>query len=226
MADDKPIKRDVRNHFLFEVATEVANRIGGIYSVLKSKALVTTAEYGDRYTLIGPLNRQSAAVEVEELVPSNPQLLETIQSMQERGIELVYGRWLIEGAPRVLLIDVGTGYKYLDEWKGDLWNTAGIPSPSADHETNEAIVFGYLVAWFLGEVRARPLGDIANFLVHCPRTTLCGGRPFPRMARRCGSASHQETTHGPDNHLHHPRNLTRPLPLRRFGRLLQQPPLL
>ena len=53
----------------------------------------------------------------------------------------------------MLLIDTGTGYKYLDEWKGDLWNAAGIPSPSADTETNEAIVFGYLVAWFLGEVR-------------------------------------------------------------------------
>jgi glycogen(starch) synthase len=150
----EPIKRDVRNHMLFEVATEVANRVGGIYSVLKSKAPVTTAEYGERYTLIGPLNKASAAVEVEELTPSNPALRETIQSMKERGIEIVYGRWLIEGAPRVLLIDTGTGYKWLDEWKGDLWTSSAIPSPASDHETNEAIVFGYLVAWFLGEVRS------------------------------------------------------------------------
>jgi len=64
----------------------------------------------------------------------------------------LYGRWLIEGAPRVLLIDTSTGYRWMDEWKGDLWNTAGIPSPPGDAETNEAIVFGYLVAWFLGEV--------------------------------------------------------------------------
>ncbi|KAA8642935.1 glycogen [starch] synthase [Aspergillus tanneri] len=162
---EEPPKRDVRNHMLFEVATEVANRVGGIYSVLKSKAPVTTAEYGDRYTLIGPLNRASANVEVEELTPSNPRMVETIQSMRDRGIELIYGRWLIEGAPRVLLLDTGTGYKYLDEWKGDLWNTAGIPSPSADTETNEAIVFGYLVAWFLGEFIAheRRLAVVAHF---------------------------------------------------------------
>ena len=126
--------------------------MGGIYSVLKSKATVTTAEYGERYNLIGPLNRTSATVEVEELTPSNPDLYETIKSMRDRGINLLYGRWLIEGAPRVVLIDTGTGFGYLDEWKTDLWNTAGIPSPTADHETNEAIVFGYLVAWFLGEV--------------------------------------------------------------------------
>jgi glycogen synthase len=92
-------------------------------------------------------------VEVETLTPTNPALIATLASMKERGIEMIYGRWLIEGAPRVLLIDTGTGYRYLDEWKGDLWNTAGIPSPAGDGETNEAIVFGYLVAWFLGEVR-------------------------------------------------------------------------
>ncbi|KAL1990009.1 hypothetical protein VTN49DRAFT_7206 [Thermomyces lanuginosus] len=168
MADSNGIdapKRDIHNHILFEVSTEVAHRVGGIYSVLKSKAPVTTAEYGERYTLIGPLNRASAAVEVETLTPTNPALVETISSMKERGIDMIYGRWLIEGAPRVLLIDTGTGYRFLNEWKGDLWNTANIPSPDADHETNEAIVFGYLVAWFLGEYIAhdRKRAVIAHF---------------------------------------------------------------
>lgn len=144
-------RRDVHNHVLFEVATEVANRVGGIYSVLKSKAQVTTAEYGSSYTLLGPLNRASAAVEVEEIEPRDPAMIATLKSMNERGIKTMYGRWLIDGAPRVLLFDTGTGYYKLDEWKGDLWSTAGIPSPPDDHETNEAIVFGYLIAWFLGE---------------------------------------------------------------------------
>jgi len=74
--------RDVINHLLFEVSTEVyvtpptadfvgtvwwfvdgvyrANRVGGIYSVLKSKAPVTSAEYRERYMLIGPLSYKSA----------------------------------------------------------------------------------------------------------------------------------------------------------------------
>ena len=70
----------------------------------------------------------------------------------------MYGRWLIEGAPRVILMNIGTGYRWLDEWKGDLWSQAGIPSPASDTETNDAIVLGYLVAWFLGEVSCFPLG--------------------------------------------------------------------
>ncbi|EEH23253.2 glycogen [starch] synthase [Paracoccidioides brasiliensis Pb03] len=158
-------KRDIKNHVLFEIATEVANRVGGIYSVLKSKAPVTTAEYGERYTLIGPLNRSSVEVEVEELTPTDPHIAATIASMKERGVDMIYGRWLIEGAPRVVLIDTGAGYKYLDEWKGDLWNAAGIPSPAEDSESNEAIVFGYLVAWFLGEYisRDRTRAVVAHF---------------------------------------------------------------
>ena len=92
-------------------------------------------------------------MEVEELEPTNPELAATIQSMRDRGIGMLYGRWLIEGAPRVLLMDTKTAYQYLNEWKTDLWNVASIPSPPGDDETNEAIVFGYLVAWFLGEVR-------------------------------------------------------------------------
>jgi len=153
MANDEAGRepREVKNHLLFDIATEVAHRVGGIYSVIKSKAPVTTAEYGDRYTLIGPLNHQSAAVEVEELEPTNPELAATMKAMKDRGIGMLYGRWLIEGAPRVLLFDTKTAYRYLNEWKTDLWNLASIPSPDNDEETNEAIVFGYLVAWFLGE---------------------------------------------------------------------------
>lgn len=90
---------------------------------------------------------------MEELEPKDQALVATIKSMNERGIKTLYGRWLIDGAPRVLLFDTATGYGYLDEWKGDLWSSAGIPSPPGDSETNEAIVFGYLIAWFLGEVR-------------------------------------------------------------------------
>lgn len=41
--------------------------------------------------------------------PGSPFAL-TIQAMRERGVNLIYGRWLIEGAPRVLLFDTGSCY--------------------------------------------------------------------------------------------------------------------
>lgn len=148
----EPPKRDVQNHILFECAWEVANKVGGIYTVIKTKVPVTVAEYGDRYTLIGPLMYKTAPMEVEAQEPTDPTLAATLESMRVQGVKCLYGRWLIEGAPRVLLFDTGSAFHRLDEWKADLWNLAGIPTPPQDTETNDTIIFGYLVAWFLGEV--------------------------------------------------------------------------
>ncbi|SCU90607.1 LAME_0E09274g1_1 [Lachancea meyersii CBS 8951] len=155
--------RDIQNHLLFEIATEVANRVGGIYSVLKSKAPITCSRYRDNYTLLGPLNRATYQTEVEPMDWTDPQTFESrgshtpeiriaLENMQKRGVVFVYGRWLIEGAPRVLLFDLESVRCYLNEWKADLWDIAGIPSTESDSETNDAILFGYSVAWFLGEL--------------------------------------------------------------------------
>ncbi|KAI9334035.1 glycogen synthase [Obelidium mucronatum] len=141
---------------LFEIAWEVANKVGGIYTVIKTKVPVTVAEYGDRYCLIGPLSYKTAHLEVDPIADDaieSEALRKTLANLKQRGIRYLYGRWLTDGNPRVLLFDVGSAHHRMNEWKADLWQTAGIPSPPDDHETNEAIVFGYLVAWFLGEIK-------------------------------------------------------------------------
>lgn len=147
---DPEIKRDVRLPVLFECAWEVANKVGGIYTVIKTKVPVTVSEYGDRYCLIGPLSYKTAPMEVEQQEPTDPHLAASLDALRSAGVKCLYGRWLVEGAPHVLLFDTGSQYSRLDEWKGDLWNLAGIPTPPNDHETNETIIFGYIVAWFLG----------------------------------------------------------------------------
>jgi len=211
--------RDVRNPLLFECAWEVANKVGGIYTVIKTKIPVTVSEYGDRYCLIGPLSYKSAPMEVEPEEPTDPFLREAIESMRAKGVILLYGRWLVEGAPKVILFDTGSQYSRLDEWKGDLWNLAGIPTPPNDHETNEAIVFGYIVAWFLGEVSHPPaLFDTVLTLsfraVRLQTTHQGSNRPFPRMAGWRGDISMQEAPHRCHHCVHHPRNTFGPLSLR------------
>lgn len=55
-----------RPPLLFEIAWEVANKVGGIYTVLKTKVPVTAQEYGpNRYILLGPYNPKYANLEVE-----------------------------------------------------------------------------------------------------------------------------------------------------------------
>ena len=152
--------RDIQNHLLFEVATEVANRVGGIYSVLKSKAQSTVSQYRDNYHLIGVLNSANYQNEVDQLNWDDPNTFPpdllavkfALEAMRANGLNFVYGRWLIEGAPRVILFDLSSVSHYLNDWKGDLWSLVGIPSPENDTETNDAILLGYTVAWFLGEL--------------------------------------------------------------------------
>lgn len=187
MSDD-PLRRRVDKPILFECAWEVANKVGGIYTVIKTKVPVTMQTYGDRYILIGPLIYKTAPMEVETQEPTDPALVATLESMRAQGVKCLYGRWLIEGAPRVLLFDTGSQYHRLDEWKGDLWNLAGIPSPPNDHETNETIVFGYLVAWFLGEVSLHLLHPKSTpaylYAVCCTPSPHSCNCPLPRMASR------------------------------------------
>ncbi|KAI7897987.1 glycogen synthase [Cokeromyces recurvatus] len=144
--------KDVYNSLLFEIAWEVANKVGGIYTVIKTKVPVTVREFGDRYCLIGPLSYNTAPMEVEALEPPSGIMRETLESMSSHGIRFLFGRWLVEGAPYVLLFDTGSMSHKLDEWKGDLWRIAGIPSPPHDQETNEAVLFGYIVSWFFDEI--------------------------------------------------------------------------
>eukprot|EP00795_Rhopilema_esculentum_P003714 gene3714-14987_t len=128
--------------YVFEVAWEVANKVGGIYTVIRSKAAVTVDELGNDYCLFGPYNESSVQTEVEVMTPESSVMNDVIQSMQDKGM-------------KVVLFDIGTGYKMVNEWKNDLWNASHVGIPSHDKESTDAVVFGALVAWFLGEFRAR-----------------------------------------------------------------------
>jgi glycogen(starch) synthase len=51
---------------------------------------------------------RSCAIDLER--PPGTPLAEALNSMKERGVKWIYGRWLIEGAPKVILFDTGSCY--------------------------------------------------------------------------------------------------------------------
>jgi glycogen(starch) synthase len=161
---DHGMSAQVENKWVFEIAWEVVNKVGGIYTVIRTKAQVTTEELGDQYCLIGPYNEQLVRTEVEVEEPTDYAYREAIQALKNFGIRLIYGHWLIEGYPTVLLVDIGSASWKLDEWKHDFWNVTNIGIPWHDRESNDALIFGYCVTWFLEEFykrveeeRGRPL---------------------------------------------------------------------
>ncbi|CAD5213365.1 unnamed protein product [Bursaphelenchus okinawaensis] len=137
------------NRFVFECAWEVANKVGGIYTVLRTKAPVSTEELGDQYCMLGPYNEEQVKLEVEVMDPDTAAMKYTLDQMQEWGFRCVYGRWLIDGYPKVVLFDIGSAAWKLDAWKHELFEKCHIGIPYIDRESNDCVIFGFLVALFL-----------------------------------------------------------------------------
>jgi len=147
------------NRWCFEVAWEVANKVGGIYTVIRSKTGVSVSELGDQYILLGPYKEFHARQEVEEedFPPYHP-LGQAVESQRKCGYKIHCGRWLVEGNPQVILFDVGSAANKLDQFKAQLFNEAGIGAPHQDMEVNDVILFGFMAAQFLADFRQRARG--------------------------------------------------------------------
>lgn len=150
---------------LFEISWEVANKSGGIYTVIRTKVPTTMEEYGERYCVIGPYMSNAAAVEFEELPPPKG-FAEPCRKMQQHGISLHFGRWVVPGNPFAVLFDLGSAWSRLEEWRSEYRDRTGIDSSIHEKETNDAIVFGFLVAWFLREVHAEQHGSGRRIIAH------------------------------------------------------------
>ncbi len=128
--------------FLFEVSWEVCNKVGGIYTVVKSKAARVVEQYKSNYFLIGPYFAKKALGEFEEQVPDKT-LKGAFDELKKEGIICHCGKWLIEGEPNLILIDFDNYKKETNSIKKDLWDNFKIDSLNASEDYNEPIVWGY-----------------------------------------------------------------------------------
>ena len=162
---------------LFEVGWEVCWQLGGIYTVLRTKAESMIERWEDRYFLIGPYNPQTAALEFEER-PTDGFVRETLDRLRSSGMPCHYGRWLVRGRPNVILLDYRARYRLLHEDKYFMWKDHGISTAADDGEVNEVTAFGFAVAEFFKELtdvlKGRPV--LAHF------HEWMGGLAVPRIA--------------------------------------------
>ena len=136
---------------LFEAAWEVCWQLGGIYTVMRSKAANMLAAWGNRYFLIGPYNADTAAVEFEPAEPTGI-IAEAIAQLRAMGIRVHYGHWLIGGRPQVILLDYHAAFDRLGEFKYMLWKDHGVQAPDEDSEVNNVTAFGFLTGLFFQEL--------------------------------------------------------------------------
>ncbi|HOW24632.1 MAG TPA: alpha-glucan family phosphorylase [Bacteroidales bacterium] len=131
--------------YIFEVSWEVCNKVGGIYTVLSTKARQLTERFGDRYILLGP--------DVWKETDENPDFIEDktlMPAWQERaaseGLHFHLGRWNVTGHPIVIQVDFTTFFTSKNKIFAKFWETYKLDSLSGGWDYIEPALFGYAAA--------------------------------------------------------------------------------
>jgi glycogen(starch) synthase len=148
----EPLIKTPKKNILFEIAWEVCNQVGGIYTVIRTKVPAMVDKWGEDYFLLGPYFPQKAASEFEPISDlDDSQAGKTVKKMREMGYTVHYGYWLVTGKPRVVLFDIASMYPQLDLIKFGLWERHKISTINVEDLVNQVLLFGEAIRVFLTE---------------------------------------------------------------------------
>jgi phosphorylase/glycogen(starch) synthase len=131
---------------LFEVSWEVCNKVGGIYTVVSSKARTATDQFGAHYVAVGPfgVETQSGAAAFEE--EQAPELQRFTETCAARGLRVRVGRWRIAGRPRTVLVEFSSQFDQKDQILSAMWERFSVDSLHGGWDYVEPVVFGHAAA--------------------------------------------------------------------------------
>jgi glycogen synthase len=146
-------KINQRTNLLIEVAWEVCNQVGGIYTVIRSKAPAMMENHGSNYCMIGPYLSKSIMAELEPLEQANDVFGQAAANLSKKGYEVIYAEWLITGKPRVVLLNPNAiEEKAMAVIKYLLWKNHNISIPDGNKLIDQVVGFAYLTKLFFDEV--------------------------------------------------------------------------
>src|SRR5215469_10522432 len=94
----------LKPNYIFETSWEVCNKVGGIHTVISTKALTIVNEYKSNYILIGPDVWRETSEHPEFI--EDPQLFKSWKHRAyEEGLHIRIGRWNIAGNPIAVIVD-------------------------------------------------------------------------------------------------------------------------
>ncbi len=138
---------DTKADVLFEASWEVCNKVGGIYTVVKSKAALINDAY-PTYVLLGPfIEQQARDTFVQEQPP--PEFQPVFADLSKEGIVCHYGTWQIKGDPKVVLLESAGLVPRKDEIKKRLWEEFKIDSLNAQWEFEEPLLWATAVGMLI-----------------------------------------------------------------------------
>lgn len=128
--------------YVIEASWEVCNKVGGIYTVLSTRANTLQAKFLDRLVFIGPDfwkgKENPLFTEYDNLCAAWKQ-----HAVEEEKLQVRVGRWNIPGEPIVILVDFQPFFPMKNEIYTEMWNNYQVDSLHAYGDYDEASMFAY-----------------------------------------------------------------------------------
>ena len=128
--------------YLFESSWEVCNKVGGIYTVLSTKAYTLQQTFQDNVIFIGPdiwKDKKSPDFKETDLFADWKQYAE------KENLRVKVGRWNVPGEPPVILVDYAPFFTEKNTLFFSMWNDFKVDSIHAYGDYDESCIFAYAV---------------------------------------------------------------------------------
>ena len=138
------VKSLLKPDYIFESSWEVCNKVGGIYTVLSSRAKTLQEEMKDHIIFIGPdFWKENESPYFKE---DKSLFAEWQWEAKEQGLKVRVGRWTVPGEPIAILVDFTPYFEKKDEIYTLLWQYYGVDSLHAYGDYDEASMFSLAAA--------------------------------------------------------------------------------
>lgn len=150
--------------FIFETSWEVCNKVGGIYTVLSTRAKTLQEIMRDRIVFIGPdcFNGEENPYFFEDKALFN----DWLAVAKHDGLSLKVGRWNTPGTPIAFLVDFKASYADKNKFYGELWERYGVDSLHAYGDYDDSAMFSYATAKVVESFFRFYLCNCTNVIFH------------------------------------------------------------
>ena len=138
------VKKQLRPDYIFESSWEVCNKVGGIYTVLSTRAKTLQEALRDKIIFIGPdfwKENESPYFKEDSSLFADWQW-----EAKNQGLKIRVGRWTVPGEPIAILVDFNPYFEKKNDIYGWLWENYGVDSLHAYGDYDEASMFSYAAA--------------------------------------------------------------------------------
>ena len=137
-------KGELAPDYIFESSWEVCNKVGGIYTVLSTRAKTLQEMMNDRIIFIGPdcWKEKNCPYFIED----QGIFQDWKTKAGQQGLKVKVGHWNIPGAPIAILVDFSPYFAQKDQIYTWLWENYQVDSLHAYGDYDEASMFSYAAA--------------------------------------------------------------------------------